>query len=114
MVALGRDPAVELHIKPHALPDVIFALPEDAVRTVVGADNFRGWAALHDLYTGSEPKKRLAAALGQSAIDAKFIDRVLEASGSDARPAEPLEIAMRESLRVFSPGEPQPISHQAR
>jgi ABC-type Na+ transport system ATPase subunit NatA len=102
LVALGRDPAVELHIRSHSLPDVIFALPEDAVRAVVGAENFQGWAPLRPTYAGKEPKKRLGAALGQTELNARFIERVLEACSPDTRPAEPLEVAMHEILSLLA------------
>jgi energy-coupling factor transporter ATP-binding protein EcfA2 len=87
-----------LHITSHSLPDILFALPPEAVREVVGGDRFTGWDTLRDVYTGSDPKDRLAAALGQRRLDNMFIERVLEACQPDTRPAAALENAMRKAF----------------
>lgn len=92
--AKRRDPSVEIHVRSHGLPDIIFALPEDAVRAVVGA-GFRGWQPLRNIYAGHDPKSRLASELGVPAVNGRFIEAVLDAGPPDIRPADALETAMQ-------------------
>jgi energy-coupling factor transporter ATP-binding protein EcfA2 len=103
LLLLSLSGASRLHVVSHGLPDVICALPDAAVATVVraaGQEQWAGWARVAEAARrrGTPIKDHLADRLGVT-VDAHFVAEVLRAA-DPALPAASLDRAMQEALAV--------------
>ena len=87
----------------HGLPDIICALPEDAVRKIV--PGFTDWSSVVAAYKGTVAKSNFKTFFGEQfrlePPRRRWVERVLHRCGPDDRPDLTLERAMQETLARF-------------
>jgi hypothetical protein len=85
----------------HEYPDVMCALPEDAVRRAFPSAKFSGWDQLVKKYRKVPPENFKTFAIRKMKIDVgatEFIDRVLDHCSENDRPRQGLERAVKELI----------------
>ena len=85
----------------HPFPDIMCALPEDAVRRAYPKATFSGWSELEGRYKKARSENFKSFALREMGLKVnatKFIQRVLKHCGEDAEPAKGLRKAMSQLL----------------
>ena len=85
----------------HEYPDVMCALPEDAVRRAFPSAKFSGWDQLVKKYRKVPPENFKPFARRKMKIDVgatEFIDRVLDHCSENDRPRQGLERAVKELI----------------
>ena len=85
----------------HPFPDIMCALPEDAVRRAYPKATFSGWSELEGRYKKARSENFKSFALREMGLKVnatKFIQRVLKHCGEDAEPAKGLRKAMNQLL----------------
>ena len=105
LLLLSLSGASRLHVVSHGLPDIVCALPDAAVASVVraaGHGEFPGWARVADGARRGRAtiKDHLADRFGL-AVDTAFVEEVLRAAGP-APPAASLDRAMEEALTIVT------------